>query len=421
MTTSPQPPSTLWQRAKGWAGPAVFGILFFGLLVISDRISDSTGRLVLKSIGVLVLILLALYNFLVNHLGKWMLGLDQPGASTFKLPPASAEKLNGQPAPSDLPDLRRLRRRSLFWITIAGVSGIVSFPGIVAAEYFHIYLINDPVIGPVMVIALVIFGPSALIAYRLTRVFHLELRKLTALQTSQDSRGPQLESSQLPVLYLRSFDDDIKAAKRRGSWTEEEHLVQMLALIGPVIAIGRPGEKLPQLGARRLYVSDEEWQGTVENLIKRSRLVAIRTGRSTGLLWEFQKCLELLRPDQLLLVVSGEAALDAMLPGIGAAPSTRVRLGRGSIGAIRAFVIFRKNWTPSIVRVKRGMFWCYTKRVDNSYIAPRLAYTLRPLFEQLGVAWPKPAFSGGKLVQSICLAFVLFACSTGVIALMLSK
>jgi hypothetical protein len=154
------------------------------------------------------------------------------------------------------------------------------------------------------------------------------------------------------VIYLRSFDQDQKTAKRKGSWTEEEYLAQLLTLIGPVIAIGRPGEKLPEVGARRLYVNDDEWQSTVEGLMKSSRLVAIRTGRSSGLRWEFRKCLELLRPEQLLLVVGSEAELNEMLADMGTlSPTTpSFQLGWRSIASIRAFVIFRESWKPFLLR-----------------------------------------------------------------------
>ena len=76
-----------------------------------------------------------------------------------------------------------------------------------------------------------------------------------------------------PVLYLRSFQDDgsvllddqglpgMQALTRATSPTSsEEELARILEQIGPVVAIGKPGEKLPELGAARLYVSHEEWQ-----------------------------------------------------------------------------------------------------------------------------------------------------------------
>ena len=72
-----------------------------------------------------------------------------------------------------------------------------------------------------------------------------------------------------PVVYLRSFAADLGAAVDEivgdgrlilPAATDEEALVEVLSAIGPVIAIGRPAEKLPLRGAARLYVSDDDWQ-----------------------------------------------------------------------------------------------------------------------------------------------------------------
>jgi hypothetical protein len=49
--------------------------------------------------------------------------------------------------------------------------------------------------------------------------------------------------------------------------TEEEQLAMVMNEIGPFIAIGRPGEQWPELGAARMYVGDDEWQATINNLI----------------------------------------------------------------------------------------------------------------------------------------------------------
>src|SRR5262249_9648035 len=65
-----------------------------------------------------------------------------------------------------------------------------------------------------------------------------------------------------PVLLLRSFTDDVagipssmlipRLARRRKRL--EEMIGEQLTTAGPFVAIGKPGERLPQLGASRLYV-----------------------------------------------------------------------------------------------------------------------------------------------------------------------
>jgi hypothetical protein len=51
-----------------------------------------------------------------------------------------------------------------------------------------------------------------------------------------------------------------------------------MSKIGPFVAIGRPGERLPQLGAIRLYVADPEWQEMVTRLMSEAALVVLRAG-----------------------------------------------------------------------------------------------------------------------------------------------
>ena len=37
----------------------------------------------------------------------------------------------------------------------------------------------------------------------------------------------------------------------------EQELAVLMGRLGPVVAIGKPGERLPELGAARLYVADD--------------------------------------------------------------------------------------------------------------------------------------------------------------------
>lgn len=81
------------------------------------------------------------------------------------------------------------------------------------------------------------------------------------------------------VLLLRAFADDEESVlpkgvlarlQRRRSRLEEAVGIQ-LERLGPYVAIGMPSERLPQLGARRVYFSDEEWQSAVLRWIGHDR------------------------------------------------------------------------------------------------------------------------------------------------------
>lgn len=100
-----------------------------------------------------------------------------------------------------------------------------------------------------------------------------------------------------PVLYLRSFgvDDDQVNEKLRGAfWKEtrlsvEEQMASELHRIGPVVAIGRPGERLPTLGAARVYVADADWQDVVTQLATHAALLVLRVGETAGFWWELER------------------------------------------------------------------------------------------------------------------------------------
>jgi hypothetical protein len=65
----------------------------------------------------------------------------------------------------------------------------------------------------------------------------------------------------------------------------EELVVDLLSPQGPVVAIGRPGEKVPRLGAARLYVGDN-WKDVVRSLMERSQLIVMFAGTTPGFAWE---------------------------------------------------------------------------------------------------------------------------------------
>ena len=103
-------------------------------------------------------------------------------------------------------------------------------------------------------------------------------------------RSPNVErllehDSRPPVLYLRSYANEDQSDARTGKRIEELTTANLRNL-GPVIAIGRPGEILPQLGAARLAVKPEHWQSEVHRLMELSQLIVFQAGFTDGLLWE---------------------------------------------------------------------------------------------------------------------------------------
>ena len=72
---------------------------------------------------------------------------------------------------------------------------------------------------------------------------------------------------------------------------------------GQVVAVGRPGERLPLLGASRGYLPLDDWQGPVSMLIKGARVVLLLIGPSDGTVWEYVEAVRLLEPARLVLLV----------------------------------------------------------------------------------------------------------------------
>jgi hypothetical protein len=123
-----------------------------------------------------------------------------------------------------------------------------------------------------------------------------------------------------PILLLRAFLDDYVAVDDSDAEkpftpfgpttkvTFEEMLAELFSRCGPVIALGRPGERVPPLGAARLWVSDERWQQGVNELLSDAQLVIMVMGNlenRNGLRWEAEQVLQMMSkyPRKVLLVV----------------------------------------------------------------------------------------------------------------------
>lgn len=127
---------------------------------------------------------------------------------------------------------------------------------------------------------------------------------------SRTRRDVTLSQKVMPpfILYLRSFYADAvttRPADRvlKPQQTEEQLLVSILNDITSVIAIGRPGDSYLPRGADRLYVSDDEWQERVTELVSAAEFVVLRLGSTDGFWWETDLCLKQLSPDKLLFVI----------------------------------------------------------------------------------------------------------------------
>ena len=116
-----------------------------------------------------------------------------------------------------------------------------------------------------------------------------------------------------PIVYLRPFDTDhTKIATRMSSRlrispreyvepTYEERLARTLRKAGPFVAVGDPTERLPLLGAARVYADDSEWRETVDGLTARASVVVIHAGESDGVAWEVGHVIALDAPERVIV------------------------------------------------------------------------------------------------------------------------
>jgi hypothetical protein len=143
--------------------------------------------------------------------------------------------------------------------------------------------------------ALLVVATAMLLAGTLMLAAAIALfrRGLATLQPT----GHELMASdrRRPILLLRSFGDEKMSVVEARTWGQiaalarmEESIADQLRPFGPLVAIGKPGEALPELGASRDYYSDSEWQATALALMRDALLIVIVAGVTPGLRWELE-------------------------------------------------------------------------------------------------------------------------------------
>jgi hypothetical protein len=114
-----------------------------------------------------------------------------------------------------------------------------------------------------------------------------------------------------PVLLLRSFADDGMLVDQRikvlidqqVTIRFEEAMSAWLSDFGPFIAVGEPGESLPQVGAARAYLSKDEWQSAVQGWISQASFIVMIAGASEWVRWELRQIMSKGRMAELLLLL----------------------------------------------------------------------------------------------------------------------
>ena len=140
-----------------------------------------------------------------------------------------------------------------------------------------------------------------------------------------------------PILFLRSFDDDeLERSQSPGKalldFSLEKRLSNHFMKFGPFIAIARPGEIVPQLGAARALLSDDKWQETVLNWINEAQLIVMYSGKTHWVKWELERIIQCGRVPRLILLIGTRTGVTRNLRSgrLDCASSSEIRSGLNS-------------------------------------------------------------------------------------------
>jgi hypothetical protein len=111
-----------------------------------------------------------------------------------------------------------------------------------------------------------------------------------------------------PIILLRSFDDDEHVQFKRSAWqlldfSLETRLQNHFQQYGPFVAIESTAESLPQIGAARAKLRDDEWQNVVLDWIARSSLILMLAGKTQGVSWELAQVADKQCVDKLIILL----------------------------------------------------------------------------------------------------------------------
>jgi hypothetical protein len=159
-----------------------------------------------------------------------------------------------------------------------------------------------------------VFGPFRILGQMFFSGLGVALIRKGSQIAAISAREALASDSRPPVVLLRSFVDDEIVLEIPGYGKKffpgktflEEVLVSELSKVGPVIAIGRPGDTIAPIGAAREYVGDDSWTSVIAEWIGAARTVVMVIGSidvHKGLAWELGEVVRIAGIDKLLLVI----------------------------------------------------------------------------------------------------------------------
>lgn len=178
-----------------------------------------------------------------------------------------------------------------------------------------------------------------------------------------------LEDARAPIAIFRSHQDEdvlinVVVGSRRNRSVErfEEFVCSLLAVRGPCIAIGMPGEPLPRLGAAREYFSYREWKDSASGFMENAAMLVFIAGPTEGLKWEFSEAVRRgLARNSIVLIPPNrvfDSVREAQMFGISFAGKCLMKSDH-----ILA-VAFNKNGEPMAVRSRSSLSIAYADALN---------------------------------------------------------
>ena len=169
---------------------------------------------------------------------------------------------------------------------------------------------RDSDIMPVVLILVMIIAPLGVAIWQWENM-RTAIRQAMALEQPDADHARALDDRP-PTLFLRSFKDDalelpslqhIRGLGHRKVVRFEEAFANLFSDLGPMVAIGEPGEALPTIGAAKTYFADDEWQSAVLGWMYEARLIALAVGPTAALTWELRNAIECGYLGKLVLIL----------------------------------------------------------------------------------------------------------------------
>ncbi len=239
-------------------------------------------------------------------------------------------------------------------------------------------------------------------------------------------------SRRQPVLYLRSFATDRAAAPWEASsmfmgwflgWlpeTFERALAKAVANVGPLVAIGIPGERLPPLGAARLYVRDgNDWKKVVAELVSASRIVVMRVGYTESFWWEFEHLTANCDPRKVVIYMPARDRRDRYAYFVERAKDHVSHPFPKSLGQAM-FLGFSSGWQPLLLGVKGPSLAARLRRFFSGSPAPAVREAIHGALRQLGLNATRLRFQFREWFVIVVLPPAILMAVTSILSLFAS-